>query len=456
MFADKNGVELGRLYRALDVEYHLIQSKYEKNPALPALTPRGFERWMALMIQSNPDLEFERLNNALIMMPVTHPEDRSRRLPEKVSRHAFPVSPDPDVSMVVNSALEECFSAGAGETTDRSKRFSSSSVAVEDDESLPDDEKTQLDSPPIERDVPITLERQRKPYASIPTGADSREKVFVDTSPSHSRPRRMSGPSGRRASSPGRFPAPPSERGGGGSARFPPDRSTSRSTTNSRGASRGAYSSSSSKHDASLHHHERTKDYERDKLRDSRASSRLREARGRHMDPHVQEIRDMDREKGYEAASRRSGEGASARPRERPRDWHREREKDTARLREIGREREVERDPAFDPRERERVRLRLSRREDERAREMVERELMERDLRQRRRGPLSQSRSRMHHSPLPPVPYHPTFCDDSDCTECMAGEGDDPYYYHQYHHHGLPPPFLSDNLYYHDFEPHRW
>lgn len=467
LFSDNNGVKLGRLYRALDVEYHLIQSKYEKNPALPALTPRGFERWMALMIQADPELEFERLNNALIMMPVTHPEVKSRRLPEKVPRHAFPVLPDADVSMVVNGALEECFSTGPPESTHLPKRYSASSVAVEDDESLPDEED-QIGSSQ-EKDASIILERQRKPYSSIPSSGDGREKVYVDSSPSHSRPRRMSG----RTSPPPRFPGPPSDRSGGG-VRFP-DRSTSRSTTNSR----GAYSSGSSKHDTSLHHHDRAKEYEHDKMREQRASSNLREARGRNIDPHVEEIRDMDREKAYETLGRRSGEATATRPREWPRDsrdrerrdWHREREwrdtrelssrgrereKDSARLREIGRDRDIERDAAFDPRERERARRRFSRREEERARELMERELMDRELRQRRRGRLSRSRSRMHQSPLPPVPYHPTFCDDTDCTECMSCEGDDPYYYHQYHHHGLPPPFLSDNLYYHDFDPHRW
>ncbi|KAK8220493.1 hypothetical protein IWZ01DRAFT_427222 [Phyllosticta capitalensis] len=59
-------------------------------PNIPALTPEGFKQWMTLMIQGHPDTEYERLNKAVMNMPISNADDAKERFPKELSRRLFP------------------------------------------------------------------------------------------------------------------------------------------------------------------------------------------------------------------------------------------------------------------------------------------------------------------------------------------------------------------------------
>lgn len=195
---------VSRIYRDIEAEHHLVQDPLNLNarPDKPGLTPRGFERWFTLMIQSNPDREFARLQKTVLDMPISNPDDKKERFPKELPRRLFPSSADLntleklEASIVTHSGLDlprslphersksparrapvEKSPSRAG--TERappavqereSKAYSStpSSAVVEDeeDETIP--------SRPIER--------ERKPYSAQPGGGkfydDSNEQAL--------------------------------------------------------------------------------------------------------------------------------------------------------------------------------------------------------------------------------------------------------------------------------------
>ena len=82
------------MYRDLKCPYHLVQEKYDGMPDIPALTPVGFERWVTLLIQAHPEEEFERLQKAVLKMPISNPDDKKERFPKEISRRLFPQDED--------------------------------------------------------------------------------------------------------------------------------------------------------------------------------------------------------------------------------------------------------------------------------------------------------------------------------------------------------------------------
>lgn len=200
---DDQTSSISRIYRDVEAEHHLVQDPTNLNarPDKPGLTPRGFERWFTLMIQSNPDREFARLQKTVRDMPISNPDDKKERFPKQLPRRLFPSSADLNVlekleaSIVTHSGLDlprnlpqeraksparrapvEKSPSRAG--TERAppsiqerepKNFSStsSSAVVEDeeDETIP--------SRPIER--------ERKPYSAQPGGGRVYEDVNEQT-----------------------------------------------------------------------------------------------------------------------------------------------------------------------------------------------------------------------------------------------------------------------------------
>lgn len=195
---DDQASSISRIYRDVEAEHHLVQDPANLNtrPDKPGLTPRGFERWFTLMIQSNPDREFARLQKTVLDMPISNPDDKKERFPKELPRRLFPSSADLNVlekleaSIVTHSGLdlprnlpqeraksparrapvEKSPSRAATEQAPHSiqerepKAYSStpSSAVVEDeeDETIP----------------PRPIERERKPYSAQPGGG----KVYGD------------------------------------------------------------------------------------------------------------------------------------------------------------------------------------------------------------------------------------------------------------------------------------
>ena len=80
------------MYRELHVQHHLVQDDdvFDVRPDIPSLTAKGFERWQTMMIQAYPDEEFERLQKAVVNMPISNPDDRKERFPKDIPRRLFP------------------------------------------------------------------------------------------------------------------------------------------------------------------------------------------------------------------------------------------------------------------------------------------------------------------------------------------------------------------------------
>ncbi|KAL9004138.1 MAG: hypothetical protein Q9188_003036 [Gyalolechia gomerana] len=179
---DDEQSSISRLYRDLDCQHHLVQEHFDEKPDIPGLTPVGFERWVTLLIQAHPEEEFERLQKAVLAMPINNPDDKKERFPKELSRRLFPGSGD----RKIRERLERAISLHASvELPKRSSDREPSPVppthkpsinqacpAASRKESSVHGENV---PPPY---VPSSIERERKPYSSIPT-----ESAIDDTNP---------------------------------------------------------------------------------------------------------------------------------------------------------------------------------------------------------------------------------------------------------------------------------
>lgn len=89
IFDDRTS-SISRLFREIKVEHHLVQDDIESRPDIPGLTPKGFETWETLMILANPGREYERLQKAVLNMPINNPDDKKERFPKEIPRRLFP------------------------------------------------------------------------------------------------------------------------------------------------------------------------------------------------------------------------------------------------------------------------------------------------------------------------------------------------------------------------------
>ncbi|EZF32815.1 hypothetical protein H101_03604, partial [Trichophyton interdigitale H6] len=94
---DNRTSSISRLFRSLSIEHHLVQDQLDERPDIPGLTPRGFERWMSMMIQAHPEREFERVQNIIQNVSIINPDDRTERFPKELRRKLFPQLPDYDI-----------------------------------------------------------------------------------------------------------------------------------------------------------------------------------------------------------------------------------------------------------------------------------------------------------------------------------------------------------------------
>lgn len=96
---------ISRLFRDLRCQHHLVQLNDYDIPAIPGLTPQGFDTFMTILIQAHPDREFERLSNALRHMPISNADDSKERFPKELSRRLFPRRDDLEQQQRLYAAL---------------------------------------------------------------------------------------------------------------------------------------------------------------------------------------------------------------------------------------------------------------------------------------------------------------------------------------------------------------
>ena len=182
------------MYRDLACQHHLVQDKYDERPDIPGLTPVGFERWVTLLIQAHPDEEFERLQKAVLEMPISNPDDKKERFPKEISRRLFPGHSDNEVRDRIEDSIAEHAAVEVPRRINREQSKSQqNSTTPRSSVSEPPPYVPQNHRPSVSFDVPSSnnnststfipshLERERKPYSSIlPTGP---ECTIEDTNP---------------------------------------------------------------------------------------------------------------------------------------------------------------------------------------------------------------------------------------------------------------------------------
>ncbi|KAJ5540961.1 hypothetical protein N7494_006037 [Penicillium frequentans] len=194
---DDHTSSISRLFREVKAEHHLVQTDdLTERPDIPGLTPKGFEKWATLMILAHPDREYERLQKAVLNMPISNPDDKKERFPKEIPRRLFPEVADlklreatelhimkhcgvdlpritdeersranrPKASPPVGSGRSSGVNSPRNASKERSRSYergrpppsASSSTAVldDEDESIP----------------PAPIERERKPYSANPGG----------------------------------------------------------------------------------------------------------------------------------------------------------------------------------------------------------------------------------------------------------------------------------------------
>lgn len=197
IFDDRTS-SISRLFRDVEAEHHLVQDKLGERPDIPGLTPKGFERWATLMILAHPEREYERLQKAVLNMPISNPDDKKERFPKEIPRRLFPDIGDLNIrEEIENQMMKQC-GVDLPEITDeerdeatRSRRSPTSTTSSTErthsyERGRPPPAKS---SPPAakprvrtastspvmiddeEETIPSApIERERKPYRATPGG----------------------------------------------------------------------------------------------------------------------------------------------------------------------------------------------------------------------------------------------------------------------------------------------
>ncbi|KAJ5899302.1 hypothetical protein N7495_004046 [Penicillium taxi] len=191
MFDDRTS-SISRLFREVKAEHHLVQlDDLKERPDTPGLTPKGFEKWASLMIQAHPDREHERLQKAVLNMPISNPDDRKERFPKELPRRLFPEVADLKLREEIEDYIMKHCGVDLPYITDEerskasrpkksSNKTSSPPTATAGTSSTARERSYERGRPPAtpspasvvdEEDEIITsapIERERKPYTSQP------------------------------------------------------------------------------------------------------------------------------------------------------------------------------------------------------------------------------------------------------------------------------------------------
>ena len=177
------------MYRDLRCEHHLVQEKLNERPDIPGLTPLGFERWVTLLIEAHPDVEFDRLQKAVLEMPINNPDDKKERFPKDISRRLFPVHGDLktrcliEASMVQHASIEIPSRSSHEELKAQHDTSTSKSSATETNATQTHRPSVSFAEPEATTNTasgyaPPNIERERAPYSNVPDSA-----VIDDTNP---------------------------------------------------------------------------------------------------------------------------------------------------------------------------------------------------------------------------------------------------------------------------------
>lgn len=167
------------MYRDLSCQHHLVQERNDEKPYIPGLTPVGFQRWVTLLIQAHPDEEYERLQKAVLDMPISNPDEKKERYPKEISRRLFPSTGDRKVCERLDDAIAEHAKV---DIPRRSKRDESPdytpTVTTEPTPVQQMHRREPSISVETKNFVPSSLERERAPYSNTPS-----EAIIDDTNP---------------------------------------------------------------------------------------------------------------------------------------------------------------------------------------------------------------------------------------------------------------------------------
>ncbi|KAL9103382.1 MAG: hypothetical protein Q9163_001558 [Psora crenata] len=176
---DDERSSISRMYRDLACEHHLVQERHDERPDIPGLTPAGFERWVTLLIQAHPEAEFERLQKAVLEMPISNPDDKRERFPKEISRRLFPTDEDHEVRQRIENSMVEHASIEIARRTSQEepkpRRESPAHKPSIGEQYVPqhhrpsvsfaDPEATPKPTPSY---IPSHIERERAPYSNVP------------------------------------------------------------------------------------------------------------------------------------------------------------------------------------------------------------------------------------------------------------------------------------------------
>ena len=172
---DDERSSISRMYRELECQHHLVQERFDERPDIPGLTPVGFERWVTLLIQAHPEEEYERLQKAVLSMPISNPDDKKERFPKEISRRLFPGCEDTRVREKLERAISEHAQIDIPHRSEQASPVHRQSVSEPQSQSssqyMP---PTQRREPSVTLDTgsssytPSNLERERKPYSNTP------------------------------------------------------------------------------------------------------------------------------------------------------------------------------------------------------------------------------------------------------------------------------------------------
>lgn len=172
----------------MKAEHHLVQlDNLKERPDVPGLTPKGFETWATLMIQANPEREYERLQKAVLNMPINNPDDKKERFPKEIPRRLFPDVADIQLREDIEGHIMEHCGVDLPRITDeeRSQAARSSKSPISDSPSTdrprqrsyergrPAPSASSSSAVIDDEDEPIPsapIERERKPYSAQPGG----------------------------------------------------------------------------------------------------------------------------------------------------------------------------------------------------------------------------------------------------------------------------------------------
>ncbi|KAJ5089783.1 hypothetical protein N7532_008467 [Penicillium argentinense] len=201
---DDRTSSVSRLFRDLKISHHLVQEDdLGERPDVPGLTPKGFEKWATILILANPNREYERLQKALVNMPISNPDDKRERFPKEIPRRLFPETPDIGLREEAEQYIMERCGVDLPHITDEEREEARPKTASRSPEPAVDSSgrarSYERGRPPpaaaaaaaasssavIDDDDPtpfVSIERERKPYSAQPGGGKKYEDL-----PHHSR-----------------------------------------------------------------------------------------------------------------------------------------------------------------------------------------------------------------------------------------------------------------------------